>query len=70
LELYPIQLRSFRNKYPDEKIIAYAGSKGIRLNSEEEVKREINWALSRRSLFILSEKRILMGSWNININDI
>lgn len=66
----PIKLNKFRKKYPKDKIIAYGGSKGIKLDSEEDVKRGVNWLTSKRSLFILSNQRIIAGNWEIDIESI
>lgn len=68
--LYPVKKRKFKKKYEKDIIIAYGACKGIKLESEEEVTRGVNWALSKRGFFILSDKRIVFNGWEIDIKDI
>lgn len=68
--LFPIKLRGFKRKNQRDKIVAYGACKAIKLESEEDVIRGLNWAFSRRGFFILSDTKIVMGDWEINVTDI
>lgn len=68
--LYPFKIRKFKQSYPEDTIIAYGACKGIKLDSQEDVTRGINWALSKRGFFILTNKRIVLGEWEVEIGDI
>lgn len=68
--LFPFRINKFRNIYPNDNIIAYGACKGIKLDSEEDVKRGLNWALSKRGLFILSDNRIKLNDWIIELNNV
>ena len=68
--LFPIQLTNFKRKNQQDKIVAYGACKGIRLESERDITRGLNWALARRGFFILSDKKIVLGDWEIDLTDI
>jgi len=68
--LFPLRIKKFKSKYPEEIILAYGGCKGIRLDSEEEVERGVNWILARRGFLTISDERIVLGDWIIELNNI
>lgn len=70
LYLVPLKKRLFKSKYPNEKIIAAAGSKGIRLNKDSTVSRGLDWLVAKRAVLILTDKRLICGSWNIDLDKI
>lgn len=67
---YKTKLKNFQDKYPKDTIIAYGGCKGIKLNNDRNVKSGLKWLLSRRGFFILTNKRIVLGNWEILIDDV
>lgn len=70
LYLYPIKLKAFRKNYTNEKVEAYGVCKAIKLESEDQVTRGLNWSLAKRGFFILSEERICVDDWMIIVDDI
>jgi len=68
--LSPFKLSQFKKKYPNESLIGYGGTKAIILDCEEDVKRGTKWLAARRALFIMSDKRIVAGDWEIGLESI
>lgn len=70
--LYMVRLAKskFRKQNPDEAILAADGAKAICTNAEVGVERRLEWAASRRSVVMLTDKRIKCGNWNIPLDEI
>jgi len=62
--------KKFKEDYPNDEVIASGGAKAIVSEEEQEVSRGKQWAGAKRSALILSDKRLVCGDWEINLNDV
>ncbi len=63
------RINKFKEQYPDDQVIVAGGSKAI-VSEKEEVFRGKQWIFAKRAVLILSNKRLVCGSWEVNLNDI
>lgn len=65
-----IKIKRFKRNFPHEKILMNAATKAILSPQENNLERSAKWITSRRGILILSEKRLLCGDWEIELQDI
>jgi len=65
-----ITKRKYQKEHLDEKVILCDASKAVKLPINKDPEYGKEWITSRRCSFILSNKSIKAGDWNIHIHDI
>ena len=68
--LVPFKVKRFHTKHPNETVLVAGGSKAIRLKEDQKVSRGAKWIVAKRGVLILSDKRLVCGSWNIELDQI
>lgn len=63
-------VKLFKNQNPGEKILAAGGSKAICLDKDKKISLSHHWVFSKRAVLILTDKRLICGSWSINLKEI
>ncbi|GAB5492980.1 MAG: hypothetical protein Phog2KO_31950 [Phototrophicaceae bacterium] len=67
--LTPIALNKFQKNNPDETIHAYGATKG-QLHDSEQPLAAYGWRSARRNTLILTDKRLICGDWEIQLNKV
>jgi hypothetical protein len=68
--LIPLQVRRFKNKNPDQQVFAAGATKARKMASESRIRFEPGWITSRRAALILTNDRLVCGSWEIPLTSI
>jgi hypothetical protein len=68
--LVPLTVRRFKAKEPDSQILAAGATKARRLAEDSEIQYEAGWITARRDTLILTQDKLVCGSWQIPLSTI
>lgn len=63
-------VKAYKNKYPDQEVIAASGVKAVRSTPQTEIKTGAHWVTAKRAVAILTNDRIICKDWEIFHKDI
>ena len=68
--LVPLTVRRFKAKEPGSQVLAAGATKARRLDEDSEIQYEAGWITARRGTLILTQDKLVCGSWQIALSTI
>jgi len=68
--LVPFQVRRFKVKEPDSQVLAAGATKARKIGKDSKVQYEAGWIAARRGALILTQEKLVCGSWQIPLSTI
>lgn len=68
--LVPFQVRRFKVEEPDSQVLAAGATKARKFGKDSEVQHEAGWIAARRGALILTQEKLVCGSWEIPLSTI
>ena len=68
--LVPFQVRRFKVKEPNSQVLAAGATKARKFGKDSEVQYGAGWIAARRGALILTQEKLVCGSWEIPLSTI
>jgi hypothetical protein len=68
--LVPLVLRRFKAKEPGSQVLAAGATKARRADRDSEIQYEAGWITAKRGTLILTQDKLVCGSWEIPLHSV
>ena len=68
--LVPLAVSRFKAQEPNSQVLAAGATKARRLDEDSQIQHEAGWITARRGALILTQDKLVCGSWQIPLSTI
>lgn len=70
LYFVPLKVRQFKANEPDAQVLVAGATKARQFDKDVTVQREAGWMTARRGALILTDQKLVCGSWQIPLSSV